>query len=218
MNCGIINYMLKKILKENCKYLIVLFLMMVFFFVLNKINSFEIFKEIDSYVSNLIKSTLGLKYNKLFNFTSDFLGIYTLIFIIVCMLFGFKNKIYVILLSSGYIFTMLFSTVSKVLISRARPLIEVTATIDPYSFPSGHTLISFVSYYFIAYLMSVNLDKKRKIAYYLIATILVTTVAFSRLYLGVHYFTDVMGAILFGTVILSMLINIVEKNFKRKLL
>ena len=113
---------------------------------------------------------------------------------------------------------MLFSTVSKVLISRARPLIEVTATIDPYSFPSGHTLISFVSYYFIAYLMSVNLDKKRKIAYYLIATILVTTVAFSRLYLGVHYFTDVMGAILFGTVILSMLINIVEKNFKRKLL
>lgn len=218
MNCGIINYMLKKILKENCKYLIVLFLMMVFFFVLNKINSFEIFKEIDSYVSNLIKSTLGLKYNKLFNFTSDFLGIYTLIFIIVCMLFGFKNKIYVILLSSGYIFTMLFSTVSKVLISRARPLIEVTATIDPYSFPSGHTLISFVSYYFIAYLMSVNLDKKRKIAYYLIATILVITVAFSRLYLGVHYFTDVMGAILFGTVILSMLINIVEKNFKRKLL
>jgi undecaprenyl-diphosphatase len=210
--------MLKKILKENYKYFIVLFLMMVFFFVLNKINSFEIFKEIDSYVSNLIKSTLDLKYNKLFNFTSDFLGIYTLIFIIVCMLFGFKNKIYVILLSSGYIFTMLFSTVSKVLISRARPLIEVTATIDPYSFPSGHTLISFVSYYFIAYLMSVNLDKKRKIAYYLIATILVTTVAFSRLYLGVHYFTDVMGAILFGTVILSMLINIVEKNFKRKLL
>jgi undecaprenyl-diphosphatase len=210
--------MLKKILKENYKYFIVLFLMMVFFFVLNKINSFEIFKEIDSYVSNLIKSTLGLKYNKLFNFTSDFLGIYTLIFVIVCMLFGFKNKIYVILLSSGYIFTMLFSTVSKVLISRARPLIEVTATIDPYSFPSGHTLISFVSYYFIAYLMSVNLDKKRKIAYYLIATILVTTVAFSRLYLGVHYFTDVMGAILFGTVILSMLINIVEKNFKRKLL
>lgn len=210
--------MIKKILRENYKHLIILFILIVFFYILNKINNFEIFNSIDIYVSNLIKECFDVKYNELFNFTSDFIGIYTLIFIIVCMFFGFKKKYYFMLLTTGYLFTVAVSYVSKILISRTRPIIEVAATIDPYSFPSGHTITSFVGYYFIAYLLTINLDIKRKIAYYIIATILVTTVAFSRIYLGVHYITDVMGGILFGTIILSMLINIVNKNFRRKLL
>lgn len=210
--------MLKKILKENYKYLIILLILIVFFCLLSKLNNFELFNEIDTYVSNLINNSFNKKYNKLFNFTSDFIGIYTLIFLLMCMFIGFNKKYYFLLATSGYLFTVIISFISKVIISRPRPIIEIAATIDPYSFPSGHTITSFVGYYFIAYMMSIKLDKKRKLAYYIIATILVTTVAFSRLYLGVHYFTDVMGGILFGTVILSMLINIVNKNFKRKLL
>lgn len=210
--------MIKKIMKENYKYLIILLILIVFFCLLSRINNFNVFNNIDKYVSDLIKESFGVKYNKLFNFTSDFIGIYTLIFIIVCTLFGFKKKNYFVLLTSGYLFTVIVTFISKIMISRTRPIIEVTATIDPYSFPSGHTITSFVGYYFIAYLLTLNLDKKRKVAYYIIATILVTTVTFSRLYLGVHYFTDVIGGILFGSIILSMLINIVNKNYKRKLL
>lgn len=209
--------MIRKILKENYKYLIILFILIVSFSILGRLNNFEIFNTIDSYVRNLINECFDIKYNKLFNFTSDFIGIYTLIFIIVCMFFGFKKKYHFTLTTSAYLFTIAISFISKMLILRARPSIEFAASIDPYSFPSGHTLTSFVGYYFIAYILTINLDKKRKLAYYIIATILVSTVAFSRLYLGVHYFTDVMGGILFGAIILSMLINIVNKNFKRKL-
>lgn len=210
--------MIKKIIKENYKYIIILFILIVFFYILNKVNNFSIFYQMDTNIGNLIKESFGIKYNKLVNFISDFVGIYTLIFIYVCMFFGFNKKHHFKLAISGYLFTLLIASISKVLIARTRPIIEVTATIDPFSFPSGHTMASFVGYYFIAYLLTINLDKKRKIAYYIIATILVTTVAFSRLYLGVHYFSDVMGGILIGSVILSMLINIVNKNFKRKLL
>ena len=133
------------------------------------------------------------------------------------MLIKFNNKYYVLIQLSCYLFTLFTAGISKQIIARARPIIEVSATIDKYSFPSGHTIMSFVCYYFIAYILSIKSDKYTKFAYYIIATVLVFTVAFSRLYLGVHYFSDIIGSVLFGTIILLMMRNIVEKNFKGKL-
>lgn len=209
--------MIKKVVKENYKYIIVLFLTIVLFYVLRITNEFRIFKIIDQNIADFIKNNFSGNLEKIFNFTSDFIGIYTLIIIIMCILLKFKNKLYIKLTLITYTFTLLITSISKIIISRPRPLIEVTATIDKYSFPSGHTLVSFVMYYFIAYILTINSDKYTKVAYYIISTILVFTVAFSRLYLGVHYFTDVMGAIIFGIVILLMMINIIKKNFKEKL-
>lgn len=209
--------MIKKIVKENYKYLLTLLFLIIFFWLIKYFNHFEMFEILDQNVSNFIKNNFNSKLDKIFHFTSDFIGIYTLIFIIVCMIFKFKEKIYIKLTGLSYLFTLIFTSISKIIIGRERPLIEVTATIDKYSFPSGHTIVSFVMYFFIAYLLSIKADKYTSKAYYIIALILVTTVAFSRLYLGVHYFTDVLGSLLFGTIILSMLINIVNKNYKRKL-
>lgn len=209
--------MIKKVVKENYKYIIVLFLTIVLFYVLRITNEFRLFKTLDQNVADFIKNNFSSNLEKIFNFTSDFIGIYTLIIIIVCILLKFKNKLYIKLTLVTYTFTLLITSISKIIISRPRPLIEVTATIDKYSFPSGHTLVSFVMYYFMAYILTINSDKYTKIAYYIISTILVFTVAFSRLYLGVHYFTDVIGAIIFGIVILLMIINIIKKNFKEKL-
>lgn len=209
--------MIKKIVKENYKYLLTLLFLIILFWIIKYLNHFEMFEILDQSVSNFIKNNFSSKLDKIFNFTSDFIGIYTLIIIIVCMIFKFKEKIYIKLTGLSYIFTLAFTSISKIVIGRERPLMEVTATIDKYSFPSGHTIVSFVMYFFIAYLLSIKEDKHTSKAYYIIAFILVTTVAFSRLYLGVHYFTDVLGSLLFGTIILSMLINIVKKNYKRKL-
>lgn len=209
--------MIKKVVKENYKYIIVLFLTIVLFYVLRITNEFRLFKTLDQNVADFIKNNFSSNLEKIFNFTSDLIGIYTLIIIIVCILLKFKNKLYIKLTLVTYTFTLLITSISKIIISRPRPLIEVTATIDKYSFPSGHTLVSFVMYYFMAYILTINSDKYTKIAYYIISTILVFTVAFSRLYLGVHYFTDVIGAIIFGIVILLMIINIIKKNFKEKL-
>lgn len=209
--------MIKKVVKENSKYIIVLFLTIVLFYVLRITNEFRLFKTLDQNVADFIKNNFSSNLEKIFNFTSDFIGIYTLIIIIVCILLKFKNKLYIKLTLVTYTFTLLITSISKIIISRPRPLIEVTATIDKYSFPSGHTLVSFVMYYFMAYILTINSDKYTKIVYYIISTILVFTVAFSRLYLGVHYFTDVIGAIIFGIVILLMIINIIKNNFKEKL-
>ncbi|HEY9709609.1 MAG TPA: phosphatase PAP2 family protein [Oculatellaceae cyanobacterium] len=61
-----------------------------------------------------------------------------------------------------------------------------------YSFPSGHALGSMVLYGFFAYLLATHYPKFSKIIYSL-AVILIAAIGISRLYLGVHWPTDVMA-------------------------
>lgn len=87
----------------------------------------------------------------------------------------------------------------KNLVARVRPydVIEGLIALIPhphdFSFPSGHTAASFAA----ASVIFVMLPKK----YGICALILATLIAFSRLYLGVHYPTDVLFGMLSGTVI-----------------
>lgn len=88
--------------------------------------------------------------------------------------------------------------ITKNLVARTRPyeVVEgLTRLIGPqvdYSFPSGHTAISFGS----AIALFFYLDRKFGIGLLALATL----IAWTRLYLGVHYPTDVLGGMAFGIV------------------
>lgn len=78
------------------------------------------------------------------------------------------------------------------------PLLEIPA-LEPlikrpkgFSFPSGHTTLAFA----VAFIISRILPKRYSIPAFLMAAL----VAFSRLYLGVHYPTDILGGICIGYV------------------
>ena len=86
-----------------------------------------------------------------------------------------------------------------------------------YSFPSGHTLFTFTFYVIIGYLFTLNESAKTR-KYLIIGCLFIAIVTgVSRIYLGVHYFSDVIGGIIFSIPLISMIINIVEKNFKEVL-
>ncbi len=74
-----------------------------------------------------------------------------------------------------------------------------------YSFPSGHTMGATICYLLIAYLLSVRQDVTRRtaIVLHVAAITVIVAVALSRLYLGVHYLSDVLGGAAAGAAWLS---------------
>jgi len=75
------------------------------------------------------------------------------------------------------------------------------------SFPSGHMALSLTIYGFIAFLVAKQLPRKWHWISYTTAAALIVLIGFSRLYLGAHWLTDILGSIFFGFTILLLVIT-----------
>lgn len=96
----------------------------------------------------------------------------------------------------------LISTELKRVIHRPRPeLVPHLAWVDNASFPSGHAMISAATYLTIA-LMLAGLEPRRSVRVAIVAffSAIVVLIGCSRVYLGVHWPSDVLGGWCFGTV------------------
>lgn len=112
---------------------------------------------------------------------------------------------------------VLINTVSKAVFVRPRPVFDaplITAMF--YSFPSGHAMFSAIVYGLFAYLLVRN-TAHPALRFFIIAgaAMLIGLVAFSRLYLGVHYFSDVAAGILLGLAWLMLCILGLEIAYDR---
>ncbi len=104
----------------------------------------------------------------------------------------------------------------KTLFARARPqLWERTVDVRFYSFPSGHAMISMVIYGLLGYFLGSRFPKQRWLIYSL-TVVLVAAIGFSRLYLGVHWPTDVIAGYAAGLIWLMACIFSLEiwKQFR----
>ena len=85
------------------------------------------------------------------------------------------------------------------------PRPEEAVTSRGWSFPSGHTLKSTVIYGFLALLLSTPLKESGRMAVYAGAAAVVALIGFSRLYLGVHWFSDVAAGWSIGVLWVTIL-------------
>ena len=95
---------------------------------------------------------------------------------------------------------------------RPRPVFEHPLLVESYySFPSGHAMGALIAYGLLAYFTWLALPRGRRRALVIGgAALLVVAIGFSRLYLGVHYLSDVLAGFAAGGLWLSCCITAME--------
>jgi len=96
----------------------------------------------------------------------------------------------------------LFVPLMKLWLQRPRPL-ELSGLPEVFSFPSGHTTFATVTLGVFAVLASHGLRSWGKAVVFAAAGIAVIAIAYSRIYLGAHWMSDVLGGFLFGAVMIA---------------
>ena len=123
-----------------------------------------------------------------------------------------KHKKESILFVIMLIFGSILNITLKQIFQRPRPDIDPLFTLTSYSFPSGHAMNGFVFYATLAYFTYHFSGKiKRTLLFSSIAGILVLLIGISRVYLGVHYPTDVVAGYIAGLLWFALVI-VVERT------
>lgn len=128
----------------------------------------------------------------------------------ISILWIWKKRLYIIPLLVSIAGSVSFTLIGKIVFHRARPNVAMY-TENSFSFPSGHATIAVAFYGFLTYLLIRNSKKwKYKINIFFAGSITILLIGFSRLYLGVHYVSDVWGGYLVGAIWLIIAISLSE--------
>ena len=103
----------------------------------------------------------------------------------------------VLALGGVFVLAKLLEAGLKLGFARPRPtIVPHLAEASGYSFPSGHAMTAVVTYSLLAAVLTSQLRGRIRVIPPAVAVLLVVAIGFSRVYLGVHYLTDVIGGVL----------------------
>ena len=136
-----------------------------------------------------------------------------LIVLTILLLLLLKKKQIPEYMALNLIIVFILNRLLKVIIKRPRPQAFALVIENGYSFPSAHAMIGFAFYGFIVYLiMKSKKSKIQKIIYSTLLSLLIFLIGISRIYLGVHYASDIVGGFLIALLYLVIFIKYIYKK------
>lgn len=144
------------------------------------------------------------------------LGNVELLIISICLLSIFFNSKNRRLFLITIVTEVLLNYLIKIIIQRPRPNISRMVDVSGFSYPSGHAMITVGLYGFIMYWVFKNIkNKPLRVVLLCLLTLLIIHIDISRIYLGVHYPSDVVGGLLLGIAVLIFVITLMNhRRFK----
>jgi membrane-associated phospholipid phosphatase len=105
----------------------------------------------------------------------------------------------------------------KLAFRRDRPFFtDPLATASTYSFPSGHATVSIAVYGALCLVLLRRLTGPARVVCLAATVLLVSLIGFSRLYLGVHFFSDVLAGFSVGMAWLALCVVVLDLHHKRR--
>ena len=198
------------IIRSRYYLMILMFLMILFYFI--KCNYALNVLELDGTVSHFVQNHIvNDRLTVIMKVVTNLGDVFFFVIFLLLILLFFKGKGYFTSMTLNLLCTFLFSIIFKNVFMRERPPYSLIEKPWDYSFPSGHTMCSIAFYGFLIYLINKYVSNKF-LKYFLIVlcVFIVFVVGFSRIYLSVHYFTDVICGAILGLVCLLMFVNYVK--------
>ena len=128
---------------------------------------------------------------------TQFGGVIGLITFAIILSIAIKNKKTSLLIWANFGISALLNQILKYIVQRPRPTEYRIINESGYSFPSGHSMVSAAFYGFLIYLIYKNVKNKyMKWSLITVLSILIILIGTSRIYLGVHYTSDVLAGFL----------------------
>lgn len=173
-------------------------------------------EKFDTFCYNLVTFNMNDTWTNIFKVitffgSTLFIVLAGIFFFIFFILKGKKNKSFII--SGLLIISTILNNLIKVIIRRKRPGVLALVTEKSFSYPSGHMMASVSLYGILFYMVyKSNLNKKVKIFFECFLIILPILIGISRIYLGAHFASDVLGASLTSLILLLITTNIIAKK------
>ena len=195
---------------------------MVIFLILFSIFAYKIVMNKSIYIDNIVYDFIcdNFMSERMTNVVKILtsLGSALVIIILTIVLFiAIKNKKIAISVVINLIVITILNNLLKIIFLRPRPDVNNLILESGYSFPSGHSATGMAFYGYLIYLIYkyVN-NKKIKIPLIIFLSLIIVAIGLSRIYLGVHYTSDVLGGFLLAIVYLIIFITISNKYIEKK--
>ena len=207
--------MLKRVIENNYKWIIILLCVIIFLMLLEDIFTMEQL-QIDQAIYKLVILNLRTEnLTSIMKVITNLASAYALIAITVGSFIFIKNKKIGKCITLNLILSTVLNQILKYVIQRPRPEGYMLINENGYSFPSGHSMVSMAFYGLIIYFIW-KLVKNKKVKYSLcgIIGILIPLIGFSRIYLGVHYASDVIGGFVISIAYLIVFTSCIKTYLK----
>lgn len=186
--------MVSKLKKNYRRYLFLIPLVLFIADYLLIVNGWM--KIIDQFVFESLRFFASDQLKEIFKIITN-LGSFWGILIVIFLVFLVNRKVSYICLGASIIQTSL-NRVIKAIVRRPRPNVDVFIRENNFSFPSGHAMAITCLYGLLIYYLYKSEIRYRKLLI-VICVLIIVLVSLSRVYLGVHYFSDIIGGILLSS-------------------
>lgn len=182
-------------------FLVLSFLSLFLFLYISALVLNGRFAYLDSAISEVIYSFRNPMMTGIMHFVTFLGGEFTLlssVIIVVFLVFKKHKKeagLFAFIIFSGFALNNFLKYILKV----PRPDIDPLSAEAFYSLPSGHAMISLIFYGFLSYFVfHFTRNKRLSVLVLILSIIIILLIGFSRVYLGVHYSSDVLAGFVAG--------------------